>query len=76
MHFTEPILEGLNESGIAATEVTLHVGAGTFKPIKSAIITEHEMHCEHFSVTRETLELLGNHEGKIIAVGTTSVRTT
>jgi S-adenosylmethionine:tRNA ribosyltransferase-isomerase len=75
LHFTGRILERFTESGISATELTLHVGAGTFKPIKSATITEHEMHCEHFSVTREALESLLNHEGKIIAVGTTSVRT-
>jgi S-adenosylmethionine:tRNA ribosyltransferase-isomerase len=75
LHFTSRILERFSESGIAATQVTLHVGAGTFKPIKSATIKEHEMHCEHFSVSRETLELLLSHGGKIIAVGTTSVRT-
>ena len=62
-------------SGIATTEVTLHVGAGTFKPIKSKSISEHEMHCEHFSVTRGTIEMLKKYEGRIIPVGTTSVRT-
>jgi S-adenosylmethionine:tRNA ribosyltransferase-isomerase len=75
LHFTGPILERFSESGIAATEVTLHVGAGTFKPIKSTTISEHEMHCEHFSVSGEALKLILNHGGKIIAVGTTSVRT-
>jgi S-adenosylmethionine:tRNA ribosyltransferase-isomerase len=56
-------------------EITLHVGAGTFQPIKSKTITGHNMHCEHFSVTKEIIELLLANQGRIIAVGTTSVRT-
>ncbi len=55
--------------------MTLHVGAGTFKPVKSNNISEHEMHCEHFFVAKETIELLLKYKGSIIPVGTTSVRT-
>jgi S-adenosylmethionine:tRNA ribosyltransferase-isomerase len=75
LHFTGQIVTNLKTAGIAAAEVTLHVGAGTFKPVKSGSISEHEMHCEHFTVTRETIESLLKYEGKIIPVGTTSVRT-
>jgi S-adenosylmethionine:tRNA ribosyltransferase-isomerase len=75
LHFTEEVLGELHESGINSTEVTLHVGAGTFKPIKSRILEEHEMHYEHFSLTIEAAELLKENAGSIIAVGTTSVRT-
>lgn len=75
LHFTKKMVERLRISGIAMTELTLHVGAGTFKPIKSESIADHEMHCEHFQVSIETLELLQKSEGKIIPVGTTSVRT-
>jgi S-adenosylmethionine:tRNA ribosyltransferase-isomerase len=75
LHFTEEVLGELHASGIKTTEVTLHVGAGTFKPIKSQTLEEHEMHYEHFSLTIETAELLKENAGSIIAVGTTSVRT-
>jgi S-adenosylmethionine:tRNA ribosyltransferase-isomerase len=75
LHFTTQMIDKLKASGIATTEVTLHVGAGTFKPVKSKSITDHEMHCENFSVTLETIEKLKEYEGKIIAVGTTTVRT-
>ncbi len=75
LHFTDDLIGRLAESGTTTTEVTLHVGAGTFKPVKSADITDHEMHIEHFFVTRETIELLIKFNGRIIPVGTTSVRT-
>ena len=75
LHFTPKLIENFSEYGIAATEVTLHVGAGTFKPVKSKSISDHEMHCEHFSVSRKAIESLRQYEGNIIAVGTTSVRT-
>jgi S-adenosylmethionine:tRNA ribosyltransferase-isomerase len=75
LHFTGEMMERLRTSGIATTEVTLHVGAGTFKPVKSRKISEHEMHCEHFSISLESLEMLREYEGRIIPVGTTSVRT-
>jgi S-adenosylmethionine:tRNA ribosyltransferase-isomerase len=75
LHFTEQLLESLKAGGLAMTDVTLHVGAGTFKPVKTGNISEHEMHCEHFSVSKGTLRTLTEYNGKIIPVGTTSVRT-
>jgi S-adenosylmethionine:tRNA ribosyltransferase-isomerase len=75
LHFTETVLEKIRNKGIKSVELTLHVGAGTFQPVKSERISDHEMHCEHFFVTKKCLELLLNNSGKIIPVGTTSVRT-
>lgn len=75
LHFTEKVFEKLREKGIETNEVTLHVGAGTFKPVKSEVINDHEMHSEFISVKRETIEHILSHKGNIIAVGTTSVRT-
>ena len=75
LHYTPRVLDALREKGVALEELTLHVGAGTFKPVKSEEIEGHEMHTEYISVNRSTLEKLVAHEGKAIAVGTTSVRT-
>ena len=75
LHFTERVLQALRDKGVALEEVTLHVGAGTFKPVKSEEIEGHEMHTEYISVNRQTIEKLIAHGGKAIAVGTTSVRT-
>lgn len=75
LHFTESVLKDLDDHGIDREELTLHVGAGTFKPVKSKEIEDHEMHTEYISVHRSTLEKLIRHDGKAIAVGTTSVRT-
>lgn len=75
LHFTPEVLQQLDEKGIERDEVTLHVGAGTFKPVKSEHIGEHEMHTEHITVQRHTIERLIAHGGSAIAVGTTSVRT-
>ena len=75
LHFTPRVLDALREKEVALEELTLHVGAGTFKPVKSEEIEGHEMHTEYISVNRSTLEKLVAHEGKAIAVGTTSVRT-
>jgi S-adenosylmethionine:tRNA ribosyltransferase-isomerase len=75
LHFTDSVLQSLDEHGIEREELTLHVGAGTFKPVKSERIADHEMHTEFISVRRETLEKLIRHDAKAIAVGTTSVRT-
>lgn len=75
LHFTETIFEKMEENGCKTDEVTLHVGAGTFKPVKSETIEGHEMHAEFITVKRETIENLLRHKGKVIAVGTTSVRT-
>ena len=75
LHFTPEVLADLDAHGIQREELTLHVGAGTFKPVKSEEIEGHEMHTEYVSVRRDTIRKLIDHEGSAIAVGTTSVRT-
>jgi len=75
LHFTERVLADLDAHGVEREELTLHVGAGTFKPVKSEEIGDHEMHTEHIAVRLQTIEKLIQHDGKAIAVGTTSVRT-
>ncbi len=75
LHFTPEVLAAIDAAGIEREEVTLHVGAGTFKPVKSEEIQDHEMHTEYICVHRETLEKLVKHNAEAIAVGTTSVRT-
>ena len=75
LHFTPEVLADLDAHGIEREELTLHVGAGTFKPVKSEEMEGHEMHTEYISVRRETITKLLNHDCQAIAVGTTSVRT-
>lgn len=75
LHFTDGVLADLDVHGIDREELTLHVGAGTFKPVKSEEIEGHNMHTEYICVHRSTLEKLIAHGGEAIAVGTTSVRT-
>ena len=75
LHFTPEVLADIDAHGIDREELTLHVGAGTFKPVKSEEIEGHEMHTEFISVRRQTIEKLIAHGGEAIAVGTTSVRT-
>ena len=75
LHFTPEVLSALDAHGIDREELTLHVGAGTFRPVKSEEIEGHEMHTEFISVRRETIAKLIRHGGQAIAVGTTSVRT-
>jgi S-adenosylmethionine:tRNA ribosyltransferase-isomerase len=75
LHFTEKVFNHLTEDGHELAELTLHVGAGTFQPIKSETISGHEMHSEHLYISRDFLKKLIQHSGKKIAVGTTSVRT-
>ena len=75
LHFTERVLKDVDARGIEREEVTLHVGAGTFKPVKSDTIGEHPMHTEYIAVRRHTLERLLAHNCEVVAVGTTSVRT-
>ena len=75
LHFTPEVLAQLDERGIERNEITLHVGAGTFKPVKSEEIGDHEMHAEWIAVRRESIERLLAHGGRCTAVGTTSVRT-
>ena len=75
LHFTEPLIERMKAKGFDFAEVTLHVGAGTFLPVKDEDATKHAMHTEHFDITLTALRKLRANYGKIVAVGTTSVRT-
>ena len=75
LHFTDDVLRRLDEAGIVREEITLHVGAGTFKPVKSEEIEGHTMHAEWIAVSRQNVEHLLAHDCSCIAVGTTSVRT-
>lgn len=75
LHFTENVLKTIDDNKIVRDEVTLHVGAGTFKPVKSEEIKGHNMHTEYIVVQRHTFENLLKHKCEAIAVGTTSVRT-
>ena len=75
LHFTRPLIESLRERGFSFGEVTLHVGAGTFLPVKDENAAEHPMHTEHFEITLDVLRLLRAKAGRVTAVGTTSVRT-
>lgn len=75
LHFTENVLESIRKKGVVTDTVCLHVGAGTFLPVKSSLVAEHTMHREPFVVTLELLERLVERKGKVVAVGTTSVRT-
>lgn len=75
LHFTNEVFESLKNNNVQFEEVTLHVGAGTFQPVKTRDIAEHHMHTEVISVQRKTIEKLIANYGQIVAVGTTSVRT-
>jgi S-adenosylmethionine:tRNA ribosyltransferase-isomerase len=75
LHFTSAVLGALDAAGVQRGEVTLHVGAGTFKPVKSELIADHEMHEEYIEVQRGLLERIIAAGGAAVAVGTTSVRT-
>lgn len=75
LHFTETVLEEIRRKNIATQTVCLHVGAGTFLPVKSSLVSDHNMHREPFVVTKAFLKTLMTKTGKLIAVGTTSVRT-
>lgn len=75
LHFTDEVLADIDRRGIPRHEVTLHVGAGTFQPVKSDTIGEHPMHSEFFAVDRRVIEALAETDRRVIAVGTTSVRT-
>ena len=75
LHFTENVLYLLKKKNILYEELTLHVGAGTFQPVKSATIFGHKMHTEHFIISLDFMKNICEHKGKIIGVGTTSVRT-
>ena len=75
LHFTDKVLDGLRQRGIQTAEVTLHVGAGTFQPVKVADANQHMMHTEIIAVPRDTIMRLIDNIGHIVAVGTTSMRT-
>ena len=78
LHFTKELLKKIEEKGVKIGYVTLHVGLGTFRPVKAENITEHKMHSEHYHLPKETADLINETKkngGRIIAVGTTSCRT-
>lgn len=75
LHFTQNVLDDLSSHNIECCELTLHVGAGTFLPVKTEKIADHTMHIEHFEVQLSVLEKIASKASEIIAVGTTSVRT-
>lgn len=78
LHFTLDLLEKIKNKGIKIGYVTLHVGLGTFRPVKVEDISEHKMHSEHYEIKKETVDLINEtkkNNGRVIAVGTTSCRT-
>jgi len=78
LHITESLLQRLSQMGVANTAVTLHVGMGTFKPVKTGLISEHQMEAERYEVTPETATVIAQtklHKGRVVAVGSTVVRT-
>lgn len=78
LHFTNELMKKIAEKGVKIAYVTLHVGLGTFRPVKTDNINDHTMHFEHYSISKETADIINNGKksgGKIIAVGTTSCRT-
>ena len=75
LHYTKEVLQALSDAGVDQKEVCLHVGAGTFKPVSADRIEDHEMHAEFFEVTRDCIQSILNGEGRVIAAGTTSMRT-
>lgn len=75
LHFTRNILSVLEKQGVHTDELTLHVGAGTFRPVKAERIGGHDMHTEHIVISRKLVDDLSRKQGEVIAVGTTSVRT-
>ncbi|MBE6782063.1 MAG: tRNA preQ1(34) S-adenosylmethionine ribosyltransferase-isomerase QueA [Ruminococcaceae bacterium] len=78
LHFTDEMLSKLKENGINIGYVTLHVGLGTFRPVKAEDIKDHKMHCEHYIIPSQTADLINKTKsegGRVICVGTTSCRT-
>ncbi len=78
LHFTEELMDKIREKGVKIAYVTLHVGLGTFRPVKVDDVTKHKMHSEHYEIPRETAEIINETKkngGRVIAVGTTSCRT-
>ncbi len=75
LHFTQELLTKISNKGIETDQITLHVGAGTFKPVKSDTIFEHEMHNEHFFIDINLISKIKKFQGRIVSVGTTTMRT-
>ncbi len=78
LHFTEALLQKIRELGVETAFVTLHVGLGTFRPVKAENLTDHHMHSEHYEITEETAKIINRTKengGRVICVGTTSCRT-
>jgi len=78
LHFDEALLQQLKERGVSTASVTLHVGAGTFSPVKTEVLSEHRMHSEWYSIPSATLQAIADCQargGRVVAVGTTTVRT-
>ena len=75
LHFTKELLNKIKEKGVVIAPITLHVGLGTFRPVNVTDVTKHKMHSEFYMMSKETAEILNNHDKRIIHVGTTSVRT-
>ena len=78
LHFTKEMLKELEDMGVNIAYVTLHVGLGTFRPVKVEDVTKHKMHSEHYSITKETADIINTAKqngGRVICVGTTSCRT-
>lgn len=75
LHFTSDVLADIDKKRIERAELTLHVGAGTFRPVKSEVISQHEMHTEFIAVPKRVIERIIAHQAQVVAVGTTSVRT-
>lgn len=78
LHFTNDLLERLKQKGVIVTEILLHVGLGTFRPVKETEVEKHEMHCEYYEIPEKSAEIINKAVGegrRVIAVGTTSVRT-
>lgn len=74
LHFTQEVMDSLNAKGVKQAEATLHVGAGTFKPVEVTFVDEHEMHAEQFEVTTEFLATLLSRDSGVLAIGTTACR--
>ncbi|MBI4017062.1 MAG: tRNA preQ1(34) S-adenosylmethionine ribosyltransferase-isomerase QueA [Candidatus Aenigmarchaeota archaeon] len=74
LHFTPELLKKIENKGVIVAKVTLHVGLGTFLPVKEQEIENHKMHSEFFSISKETADKINNRKGKLFVVGTTSIR--
>ncbi len=75
LHFTQDLLARIREKGVQIAPVMLHVGLGTFRPVKEKKLSDHVMHTEYFEVSQESADIINNRTGRLIAVGTTSCRT-